>query len=57
MPLSQDQQNVINEIIDYGTSNGFSEADIQLAVNSAYIESSLGSNLDNPDSTVVDHYS
>lgn len=51
MSLTSQQQTLKRKIIDYGKRNGYSRADIQLAVNVAYIESSLGSDLVNPDSS------
>lgn len=41
----------MNEIIAYGSDNGFSEEQVQIAVDTAFIESSLGQNLNNPNST------
>ncbi len=51
MSLTQTQIDVKNEIIRYGNDRGFSDEHIQLAVNVAFIESSLGLILANPDST------
>ena len=56
MPLTSQQQAVKRKVIDYGKRNGYSHADIQLAVNVAYIESSLGANLDNSKSTASGVY-
>ena len=56
MPLTSQQQAVKRKVVDYGKRNGYSHADIQLAVNVAYIESSLGVNLDNPKSTASGVY-
>ncbi|MFZ5997814.1 MAG: calcium-binding protein [Nitrospirota bacterium] len=49
--FSKHQNEVMNKIIDYGAKNGFSAEDIAIAVKVAFIESSLGVNLTNPEST------
>ncbi len=41
--LSSAQQLVMQQIIDYGLSQGFSVGDIQIAVKVAFMESSLAS--------------
>ncbi|MQM37624.1 hypothetical protein KBTX_01625 [wastewater metagenome] len=51
MSLTQAQENVRDEIVAYGRERGFSKKQIQIAVNVAFIESSLGQSLSNPDST------
>ncbi len=56
MPLSNAQRSVNDAIIHYGESNGYSDSEIQYAVNAAYIESSLGVNLNNPETTASGLY-
>lgn len=56
MPLSTSQQSTMVEIINYGLNHGYTNEQIQVAVNVAYIESSMGDNLDNPDSTASGVY-
>ncbi|WP_313054031.1 hypothetical protein [Pseudomonas lopnurensis] len=49
--LSQAQVEVRDAIATCGELNGYSDEQIQIAINVAYIESSLGLNLSNPSST------
>lgn len=42
--LNSNQQAVAAEIVTYGVSNGYSQADIANAVKTAFIESGLGEN-------------
>jgi len=47
MSLSEAQKSARNEIYNYGKENDFSDGDIQIALDVAYIESSVGDNLIN----------
>jgi hypothetical protein len=40
--LSEEQQAVLNETIQYGLDHGYSQDDINIAIKAAYLESSLG---------------
>lgn len=51
MPLTQEQTRIKGEIAAYGERNGFTDEQIQVAINVAFIESSLGMNMSNPEST------
>ncbi|MCL6691707.1 hypothetical protein M8R19_23710 [Pseudomonas sp. R3.Fl] len=51
MELSKEQLETQQRIIDYGNANGYSEELIQLAVDTAYLESSLGTDLINSTSS------
>jgi hypothetical protein len=48
MALSQSQQQVMQQITDYGVQHGFSNEQIAIAIKTAYIESSLGANMGSP---------
>ncbi len=49
--LSKQQWEVMKKIIDYGTQNGFSNEDIEIAIKTAWIESKLGEWLGPPPPT------
>jgi len=49
MPLNQTQINNRNAIYQYGIENGYSSEHVQIAINMAYIESSVGQFLVNKD--------
>jgi len=49
MSFTEAQRNARNEIYNFG--GGSPSEDIQIALNVAYIESTVGLNLDNPSST------
>jgi len=51
VPLTTNQTTVAKQIAQYGVDHGFSNADIQIALKTADIESTLGNNLQNPTST------
>lgn len=51
MNLTTAQRDLIEDIVEYGESNGYSDEQIEIAVETAYIESSFGEALDNPAST------
>jgi hypothetical protein len=48
MALSQSQQQLVQKITDYGVQHGFSNEQIAIAIKTAYIESSLGTNMGTP---------
>ena len=56
MSLNQTQNDVLVEIYNYGVTNNYTNEQIQIAINVAYIESSLGVNLTNPSSTASGLY-
>jgi hypothetical protein len=47
-PLDQNQQAMANKIAQYGVDNGYSTAEIAIAVKTAFIESSLGDDESTP---------
>ena len=53
MQLNKNQESVRDAIIAYGRKQGFSDQQVQIAVETAYIESSLGDQLKNPKSTAT----
>ncbi|MCB4321507.1 hypothetical protein KOE80_04725 [Alcaligenes sp. 13f] len=54
--LTNEQQNIANQIYRYGVENNFTHYQIQIALNVAFIESSLGLQLSKPDSTASGLY-
>ncbi len=56
MSLTAAQKEIANRIGQYGIDNGFTNSDINLAVDVALIESSLGQNLQNPASSASGLY-
>jgi len=51
MALTTEQRSARNEIYDYGRENDYEDEDIQIALDVAYIESTVGLNLSNSAST------
>jgi hypothetical protein len=53
--MSKSQRDVMQKIIEYGNRNGFTNADIEIAIKTAWIESKLGNELGppSPDSTAT----
>ncbi len=49
--LSSSQQQIANKIARYGLNNGYSDHEIEIAIKTAFIESSLGNSRENEDSS------